>query len=272
MPFTPGTAFTPRVRVAPPGWVAKPYGLLSVATPVDASEAQGGAFSGLTVEPDQYAAASTLIDGCTPAANRTKVVPDWPDVLESDPATVYAGWTCSTIGRSEDTANTAARNALVMGEERALEELVATGTSTNGEALAAPWAHHSLPFAPTVWPGALASALGVHEATVGQTYGGVAVFHFSNQAAAVLTAADLLDVRNGGLYTPSGHRATINPYLASDDDTLVFMVTGALQVYRGPIVPTGDYRSMDRTVNTVTRLAERTSVIVTDFVLADDAD
>lgn len=263
MAFTATAAYAPRVRVPAPAYRTAPFGLFTVATVVDVTDPSER--NGAEVTPDSYRRASTLVDGCTVATDRVKAFERPTEAVTADPVTLYAGWECGPVGVGIGKA--AALTALLNGEERGLEHYLATGSSDNSEANVFPWSTVTVPYGAGTTEQATVAAFGAHETTVAGEYGGVGVVYMTPRALAVLSAAGAIIFQNGGWVTLTGHKVTVNPYLADTSTALSLMFTGAVTVRRSEVVQFGEPVTLDRSDNTLWFVAERTVTVIADYIL-----
>lgn len=252
------------VDVDAPTRLPRPFGLYSVATVVDMVDAHQA--NGATFLPEPFDPSSSLVDGCTPADERTKDIiqsVDWQTAL---PYTVFDGFTCAPVGFTDDERERRARQAILNGEERAVESLIATGQSTNGETTVGLLDVQTIDAST---PDKAATALGHLEETIASEYGGVGVIHIAVDAVAMLAHATVIERNGPRLVTISGgNYVTGNPFLTANSGltTVQVAITGSVNVWRNAIVQVGDVRSsIDRRTNTLTRIVERTVLVGTDY-------
>ncbi|MFD9903917.1 cupin [Streptomyces sp. NPDC059063] len=110
-----------------------------------------------------------------------------PGVCTAPPVTVYAGVECSTIGWSYEEAVQHAREALRMGEQRALEEwLMSEVLCDIGEDLT-----------PGAGAVSIGQGVGALENWLGTEYGGIGVIHVPAGAAALLGCCNIAHLDGG---------------------------------------------------------------------------
>lgn len=273
----------PRIGVAPPPFVPALYGLLSVASIIDEADAHWR--SGIEFSPDACAPAKTYGDACPLPLDRVKEIEAGVAWSGADPFTVYSGVQCSPVGLSAEEFDRRATAALVNGEGRAVEAAFWTGALDNGETLAGRLAEDNpvdsngviYPEA-TVIGGAsesLGNGLALLEEALGDCYPGRGVIHMDRYAASHL-ADDKFNITGSTLTTMLGTQVAAGtgyPGTGPGNDapaagTRYMYATGAVRVTRSAVELVGEFReSLDRSVNTVTRLAERTYVIGWDCCL-----
>ncbi|MFI7467438.1 hypothetical protein [Nonomuraea sp. NPDC049646] len=191
-----------------------------------------------------------------------------PENEHADAVTLYAGIECSTIGWSYEEAVEHVRQALLLGEQRGLEEWF--------------WTHVIAPEAvdltPAAGPVSIAQGVAALEGCLAESYGGVGVLHIPTGAAALLGCCNIAHLQGSQIRTLAGNCVVLGAgYSAlntgpdgvpAEPGTAWLAITGPLQIRRGPldIVPdragaSVDYRFNDRRV-----LAERTYVPATTCV------
>lgn len=172
-----------RKLVDPIPGTPSPYGLLGgcveVITTSDPHELNGTEFL-----PMSCATARPWIDPCIdPTVPPTTKVFDRPGLCEFDPVTLYAGFTCSTIGLSYEEGQQRALAQLRMGEQRALEEYFMARLCDMAAA-------NDL----TPATGAVGVAQGVAalEGWLADNYGGQGLLHVPAAAAALLGCCNVV--------------------------------------------------------------------------------
>ncbi|MTE20285.1 cupin [Streptomyces sp. TRM43335] len=186
-----------------------------------------------------------------------------PGVCSAAPITIYAGVTCSTIGWQYTEAVRQAREALRMGEQRALEE----------------WFMRDVlcPMADDLTPaeGAVSIAQGIAtlEGWLASTYGGRGVLHVPAGAAALLGCCNVVALQDGTPRTlmgncvimGAGYSVNVGPPDCSQAPSgeAWLYVTGPLRVRREApeVVPDTDAASVRISTNDRFVLAERSFVV-----------
>lgn len=261
-------AFAPRVvGVEPPPYTPRPYGLFSVVSLVDIADSHE--LNGVQVAvPTPLARAGAYSDGCEPDVEadgwtRLKSSNYAPAALDGvNPLTIIGGWECAPVGFSQAAIDANARQALINGEERAWESVIASGLTDNGVLFTAIQTF-AADFTET------ADALGAIERLLALEYGGIGVIHLPTALIPFLFEKYLIEKDGQRLVTSSGrHYVTSNPYLAytAATEAATIAVTGSIVIRRGPIDPLGDFRSsLTRGTNDLIRLMERTEVLLTEY-------
>jgi hypothetical protein len=114
-----------------------------------------------------------------------------------------------------------------------------------------------------------AQALGELEQCLADCYAGQGVIHIPRVALPTLAAWNLIEERDGRLYTTAGNLVAVGSgYTGSGPDgtdpadgTAWIYATGAVFGYRGDVQVTSPRDSIDRSANTMRMIAERTYVI-----------
>lgn len=190
-----------------------------------------------------------------------------PQTCSAAPVTIYAGVQCNPVGRTYAEAVRHAREALRMGEQRALEqwvqsELLCPLASVPGNDL-------------TPASGAVSVAQGVAalEGWLGENYGGIGVLHVPAGAAALLGCCQVVHLDGGSARTlmgncvvlGSGYSINVGPpdCLPAEAGEAWLYATGPVRVRREGVftVPTRDAESVRVTTNDRFVLAERTFVV-----------
>lgn len=265
----------PPLYVDPP--VVEPYefGLFSVAQ-MPPEDRDPHWRCGVQYEPLTCDKARTEGDRCdTPQPDKT--VDDGVPLSMGDPFTVYDGYLCRLPGRpsQEDIVNRA-RQALLLGEQRAVEEAFWTGSAGNDPHLADPSAVILNPV-PTD-PLNIVAGLAALENFLGETYAGVGLVHGPRGVATLLSKDGLITATRTGLRTilgtglaaGGGYVVNTGPDgTPAPDGTAWMYATGAVVIRRGPIIINPDTvaAAFNRSTNEVEILAEREYVITRECAL-----
>lgn len=188
-----------------------------------------------------------------------------PQLCTAAPVSIYAGVECNPIGRSYAEAVASAREALRMGEQRALEQFLML------DVLCPMAAANDL----TPAEGAVTVAQGVAalEGWLGEFYGGRGVLHVPAGAAALLGCCNLVHLDGGNARTllgncvvmGSGYSLNVGPpdcTPAPAGEGWLY-ITGPLRVRREGVflVPDEDAESVQISTNERKVQAERTFVV-----------
>lgn len=188
-----------------------------------------------------------------------------PQTCTAAPVTIYAGGECNPIGRTYQEAVRSAREALRMGEQRALEEFLML------DVLCPLAAANDL----TPAEGAVSIAQGVAalEGWLGEFYGGTGVLHVPAGAAALLGCCNVVHLVDGNARTlmgncvvmGSGYGVNVGPpdCTPAPAGEAWLYVTGPIRVRREGVflVPDSDAESVRIATNDRFVLAERTFVV-----------
>ena len=279
-----------REIVSGPSFTPLPYGLWDAAQ--KPSPASPHWQNGITWE-ERCDAGATIYDECI-AVTGTGAV-EQPPAPESKsenvdklfrgatPVTVFTEYTCSPVG-TPDLATIAAE-ALTKVENWWIERAFWTGTS-GGRSTA--WPHLAADAsvldpqgvtlqsaASVAATGDAAHALGAVEGALADCYHGQGVIHMPPEALPTFVAWDLVEERDGALYTAAGNRVVVGTgYTGSSptgtaaaDQTSWIYATGAVFGYQGEVRAPDVPLSFDRSNNTVHMLAERTYVLAYECCL-----
>ncbi|MEV0822525.1 hypothetical protein [Nonomuraea rubra] len=269
----------PPLYVNPPA--VEPYagGLFSVAQ--FPAEQDRHWRCGVMWEPYACTPARGLGDQCdNPDAE--KEVDDGVPLVEAGAFTVYGGYLCRTVGRSEADILDRIRQAVRLGEQRAVEQAFWTGDLGNTPYLASPDAvvlnPGGLPVdaAEALTPQAGIAAL---ESYLRENYGGTGVIHMPAGAVPVMARYNQFcgcdfplrtwlgtPVAAGGGYVintgPDGQPAP--------PGTAWLYATGPVAIRRGEVFINPDTvaQALNRTTNEIEILAEREYVVGFDCLLA----
>lgn len=200
------------------------------------------------------------------------------------PFTVFAEFDCSPVGLGD--AATVAGDALARVEQQQVEAAFWTGSA---DAVTVVFPHLAAnaetvdaqdivlqPVASVCVTGAdAAHALGALEDCLADCYAGQGVIHIPRVVLPTLAAWNLVEARDGALWTTAGNRVVVGGgYTGSGPDgsgpadgTTWMYATGALFGYRGDVRMHSPRDSIDRTANTMRMIAERTYVIAYECCL-----
>ena len=263
----------------------RPYGLLSVVqTPLDDIDKIHWQM-GVEFQADPCDAAETTLDPC-PSAGSGYPKPATADGLPARGAqsfTVYASLPCSPVGGYWDEAKARITAHLTNGEARAVEETFWTGTISSPVTgvvyphLAADAEVESDGLSPVLLQTAatvlvtgvvdVVEGIGLLEAALGSCFGGVGVIHAPLATLTHMAANHIVTTRGGKAYTPSdtpvafgaGYPGTSPAGATPDTGNVWLYATGPVMMRRSEINIRADQKqSLDRNVNTLTMIAERT--------------
>lgn len=285
----------PRLDVTGPAVTSLPFGLWSVVQP--ATEPGRRWRNGVQYQPDPCEAAGSTQGSCPPpddpSPDPTKPATSTIPTVGADPVTVYAWVDCGPVGGHWEAARARAVAALTAGEARAVEHVFWTGETTTGPTdlvhphlaadteIAEPTVGQDVlvqPAAVTPQAGAMdpVEAIGVLEAAMAGCYGGTPVIHVPRSAVAHLASYRLIERQGQQLRTPGGSLVAAGAgYPGIGPDGLApaypatwFYATGAVAGWRSDVeVPSSREESLDRGMNRLLLLAERTYVISWDCCL-----
>ncbi len=276
----------PRMYVASPTFIPRPFGLLSaLATEIRSGDAHWR--NGITYESLCPEAGTTYDDcfavsgtGAAAPAPGTKSPTFEHEYRGATPFTVYAEVDCSAPDFWNDSQGMIER-ALSRVEEDAVEAAVWTGVAGGNPVV---WPHLAADevvtdrsgitlqtAAVTVSGGAIFSVvegIGRLEGALGDCHRGVGVIHVPAELGAALADANLL-VREGPRYrTPNGNVVVLgqgypgtSPAGTLPGDSRWVYATGIPIIYRSDIYVTPPVSTLDRSSNSVTPIAERTFVV-----------
>ncbi|MBP5870841.1 hypothetical protein [Streptomyces scabiei] len=265
----------------PTTFTSLPYGLWdSIQTPSpDSVHWQNG----VTWE-DRCPTGDTTYDEClavtgtgAPPAPAAKTVNATEESRGATPFTVYARFDCSPVGLGD--AQTVAQDALARVEQLQVEEAFWTGVA-GGQAVAFPHLAADAEVldgdvilqtaaSPVVTGADVAHALGELEQELAECYAGQGLIHVPRSALATLAAWNLVEERDGALFTPGGNRIVagggytgIGPNgEAPAAGTTWIYATGAAWGYRSNVYFSQVRDSLNRSSNTLQMLAERNYLI-----------
>lgn len=269
----PELAYGARVEVPPPPYTPFAHGFFAGVDvrSFDDPHERNGVWSRVqpytnpetAAGPDAY----TYADGCDPSDDRTKTIPRGSLYTAGDPFAVYGGYRCTPVGTTAEERDDLARQALQLGEERAVEKLMVDQVTSNGVNWPTPFETQTVD---ATDGHTLANSWGGLELVLAGEYGGVGLVQVPTSLVEYLASHALIKPADGGGFTTAlGNKVVVNRSLPSNLDSSVdTLVGGAVAVRRGPIETLGDFRaSFDRTDNTVIRIVERVYVIETNYPL-----
>ncbi|NDL58635.1 cupin [Phytoactinopolyspora mesophila] len=265
-----------------------PFGLLSVATVVDVDDVHE--MLGVSWMDTTCGQAFTWDDECI--GDESPVYPESPESPESpgapespfdtakqfnrpsdrsaDAINVYYGHECSTMGESFNEARSAARQGLLLGEQRALEEAVLVDILATGGDGQIP-VHDLTPAGDA--PLGVVQALAYLENQLAIDFGGTGVIHVPPGLSAFFSRFHLAHREGQRKITEMGHRvafgagygsANIGPdgQPAPPGQAWIY-ATGPMIVRREPasLVPDDDSAAIDIRTNARMVLAERSFVV-----------
>lgn len=188
-----------------------------------------------------------------------------PTTCTAAPVTIYAGTQCNPVGRSYQEAVDTSREALRMGEQRALEQWLMS------EVLCPLATANDL--TPAAGPLNIAQGVAVLEGWLGENYGGTGVLHVPAGAAALLGCCNIVHLERRSARTllgncvimGSGYGINVGPpdCLPAEAGEAWLYITGPIRVRREGVynVPDEDSQSVRITTNDRLVLAERTFVV-----------
>lgn len=255
----------PALIVQAPTLTPARYGL---GTAAEQAIENGRINSGIAWEPNPCGPAHIDPALCGEAPTERELV-DGIGLDSAAPIVVYAGFTCRAVGLSEQQMLDRATRSLAT-EWVALEQAVWGTTALrlmNDEP-----GEETVVLSPT--PVSLARGLGLLEAHLGASYGGIGVVHAPRQVAAHAASAQLITTEPGRLTTVLGNRWAFGAgYANTGPDgtpaaagTAWLVVTGAATYRRTPIThrPGRMQEAFNRGTNEIRAVAERTYVIAWD--------
>lgn len=268
----------PPLYVSAPAVVPYQYGLFSVASFPVVNDPHWAC--GVEYEPQSCNTSRCYPDQCDqPAAQKT--LDDGVPLVTATPFTIYDGYLCRLPGRSmEREIFDRARNALLLGEQRAVEESFWTGSCGNRPRLADPSAVVLNAVNPPTAGDALKmpAAIAALEEYAGRNYSGQAVIHGPRGAIALMAAHHQL-VRDAtrlttwaGTYVAGygGSPNTGPDGTPAPAGTVWLYVTSGVSLWRGPVIITPDTLggALNRSTNEVEVVAERQYVAGIECILA----
>jgi hypothetical protein len=290
----------PRRLVDGPRFTPSNYGLLSVAElRGDSGDAHWQ--NGITFDsecPNLVASTGTTYDACIAVTGAGAPSPPPPKADNTSyrwrgatPFTIFAEFDCSSVGL--DQARNKAATALERVEAWQLERAFWTGQAAGVNNIAFPHLAHSAAevvdaqglllqspavtgvggYPATAGPWPIAQGIGILEKLLADCLNGVGVIHLPVQVVPKLSGVMGVKERGAGLYTSNGNQLAIgNGYpgtgpggQAPNQDAAWIYGTGPVVVYRGePRILNYGPETIDRSVNTVRLMAERTALAAWD--------
>lgn len=277
-----------RQIVDPPTFTSLPYGLWDAAqkpTPDNGHWQQG--ITWIERCPD----GGTTYDECL-SVTGTGAPPEPPAKADNvdqtfrgaTPFTVVAEFDCSPVGLRD--AETVASDALARVEQQQVEAAFWTGSAgaqtvvfphlaADAEVLDAQDIVLQTVASPAVTGADVVQALGELEADLAACYAGQGIIHVPRVALPTLAAWNLVEERDGRLYTTAGNLVVVGGgYTGTGPDgsapaagTAWIYATGAVFGYRSDVQVTSPRDSIDRSANTMRMIAERTYVIAFECCL-----
>lgn len=278
--------------VRAPAFTSLPYGLMSVVQmPLDDTDKVHWR-NGVQFQPDVCDAALTTQAQCPVVTGYGKdVTSEGLPTKGAQAFTVYADIECSAPGGFWEDSEARVTAALTNGEARAVEAAFWTGDieTPSGGVLYPHLASNEAvyddsdivllqPAATTIVTGAvgIVEGIGRLEAALAECYGGVGIIHAPRAALAHMAANFLIEktgkqIRTVG-GTPvafgAGYPGTSPAGAAAAAGTGWLYATGAVSLRRSEVTITSDrVAALDRSVNTLRLIAERTYVISWDCCL-----
>lgn len=266
-----------RRYVQAPPYTSLPYGLLSVAVPVPDSDRHWRA--GVEYQPAPCEAGTAIQEPCPSDVSVVKEpTTTGLRTVGVEPFTVYSWIDCSTVGFA-DEAEQILTAAFTNGEARAVENAFWTGGV--GAAINPHLAEDAaiieggieIQSAAEIVSGGpvhLVEGIGLLEGALADCYGGVGVIHVPRRALTHLVSAGVAH-RDGQRYRTAGdtlvaagagYPGTGPAGQAPAGNTVWLYATGSVSYRRSEIRLSSDLpAAVDRRVNSVVMVAERTYVI-----------
>jgi len=209
-----------RLTVAAPVRKPRRFGLLSVVDVVDGGDAHW-MLGGLTADGEECSQPLTVDITCAPTGAKTSM--SWYSDIEADPWLAYMYETCKTVGRYSEAAVrlrsrflAAEQSAVELGfQENVLSDAVGLGSTAT-----------------------VPQAIGLLEAAGAAEYGGQIILHMPFVAAEEASHAGMFERVGDHLETATGSLVDVGNY-STNMDTPTIYATGAVTLYRGPVVETG---------------------------------
>lgn len=281
-----------RALIATPSYLPLRYGLLSAATDMTASAPDHWS-AGVTWQSHCPTADGTYNECVTDNATDDGTPTPEPPVKQitsgfelrgATPFSIYARFDCSPVG-FWDIATRLGTEALSRVENLEVERIFSSGVAPRAAGSPVTVYPHLSATAEVVdSTGALlqpepevitttaldiVEAIGRLEAELALCYNGQGVIHVPAVLAAELLSEDLVIRQGDQLFTLLGNRISIgggytgaSPAGVVDPEAVWIYATGAVFYFRSPLVSIAQgASSFDRSVNTVSAIAERTYVI-----------
>lgn len=269
------------------------YGLFSVAAMVEPPADTRWEACGVTYVPASCGPARTWSVECDDSPPEKDPV-DRACPVEGTPFLVYAAADCDYVGSSFEEQSQIARDALTIGEQRAVEEALWTGNLGNVPSLAG--ACGSCDDSPGADPGdcctvlntipgadgalSITAGLAALEEYAGQHYGGTPVIHSPRGAAAFASSANLLCVCGDASQKTTVLGSPWAFYGGSDntgpggepapEGTMWMYATGAVTIRRSEVFtnPGNESQALSTRDNSTFVVAERIYTVTTECFCA----
>lgn len=284
---------TARLNVAPPSFTLPPYTLESVVEWRDGDRHWKAGVQWQDICPDSESTYDECVEGNAregvpllaepPAKSATAEIQTWG----ATPWTLYSQVDCSAVGFYESSLELV-EEVFQRDEARRMEEVFWTGVVAGNADIALPHlmdttavsvtgdggADAILQMATTVVTGTATPAevaLGLLEQAFAACYPGTGILHVTPATAALLAEAMQLVVKGNRLFTVNGNRVVIGrgyPGTGPAGQAGNWMViTPPIFGYRTDLVSFPRESTLDRNVNTVHAIAERTYLLAYDCCL-----
>ena len=248
---------------ASPSLDAPQFGLMSAASLVQWDDTH--LHNGVEFTPNASGLAGFEATECVAAPSDPRDIPDGIPTTIASPIIVYGGFTCRSVGITDDILNGYARARLSAGEiagvESRLWSAVDNSLTDDAEILTT-----------TALP--LLAAVGLIEEWFGARYGGTPVIHAPRRLGA-LAGQKVAAVRDKGkLVTTLGSNWSFGNYPgtapAGQTGPLWLVASGQVQVRRSEVNVLGStmQTALNRRTNTVYAVARRTYVVSWDGIAA----
>jgi hypothetical protein len=257
-----------------PGAELQPYGLFTVARPLDLPEK--ASVEGIEFQSPFCALPTGYAVACNPGDKTSSLTGSYTTVT-GDPFVVLAGSECGAITTDERSPDAYTRdlviNKLRAGEQRVVENIFsrglvgqANGLSTGGAStVATPTADNLL------------NAVQALEAAYAAAYGLPGVLHIPLKAFGQFQTGHLGEFVDGVWYTASGNRVSFGNYAGygptdvapADAAHRWIYLTGPVTVWRTPdsdIFVSDWAASINKATNQIHRYAERTYIVTYECV------
>jgi len=259
----------PRLYVGRPAVAPQRFGLLQVATVVDDPDAHWR--NGVEWEPLDCDESLATTEACpTPPPAKT-LTPRGQRQSEADAFTVYDFINCSAPSFTDATLRERLAASLSLGEGRAVERALWTGSPQGTPSLTVGATVTTLGGGAALTPVAFLSAL---EGAIGECYGGIGVVHVPRASIPALDALGLLRQDGERLRTLLGTLVVAGGGYPGTDPTGAApaageawgYVTGGVTIRRSGVEFVGDAprEYVDKANNDAALIAERTYVLTLD--------
>jgi hypothetical protein len=276
-----------RQLVQPPSFTPLPYGLLSVIqTPTDDAHWQNGityqARCAITMGATTYDECISVTGTGSTLEPPTKSETHELVLRGAMPFTAYADFECSTVGSLAESQQIA-EQALAQSDSWQVERAFWTGEAAGQDVV---YPHLAATAAVTGIGGSsdvalmqtvpvtggpfdVAEALGFLEQQLADCYNGIGVIHIPVEALPTFDAWGLVKPQGPRLKTLNGNWVAVGAGYPGTSPagadpaagTTWIYATGAVFGYSGDVRVTDQTSSINRSENTVTRIAERTHVL-----------